>query len=163
VWRPLIAPVVTCREWGAVTTFIPLPAGFPLDTVGWEQTPLVVRQAAIQLLAVIHEQEARIAALEAWLSQHSTFMQWYMPSSGAKYMGRTDLCEPGLSTYVERATERMYDAIEPDDDQGEPPLFPILNRCKPINPTTEVDFKTTRPCYTAIKSHINQVVLDTST
>jgi type III restriction enzyme len=56
----------------------------------------------------------------------------------------------------------MYDAIEPDDDQGEPPLFPILNRCKPINPTTEVDFKATRPCYTAIKSHINQVVLDTS-
>jgi hypothetical protein len=54
-----------------VTTFIPLPAGFPLDTVGWEQTPLVVRQAAIQLLAVIHEQEARIAALEAWLPQHS--------------------------------------------------------------------------------------------
>jgi hypothetical protein len=50
--------------------FIPLPAGFPLDTAGWEQTPLVVRQAVVQLLAVIQEQEARIAALEAQLSQH---------------------------------------------------------------------------------------------
>ena len=51
--------------------FIPLPAGFPLDTAGWEQTPLVVRQAVVQLLAVIQEQEGRVAALEAWLSQHS--------------------------------------------------------------------------------------------
>jgi hypothetical protein len=54
-----------------VTTFIPLPAGFPLDTAGGEQTRLVVRQAVVQLLAVIQEQEAQIAALEAWLSQHS--------------------------------------------------------------------------------------------
>jgi transposase len=54
-----------------VTTFIPLPAGLPLDTASWEQTPLVVRQAVVQLLAVIQQQEARIAALEARLSQHS--------------------------------------------------------------------------------------------
>lgn len=72
------------------------------------------------------------------------------------------MCEPGLSTYVERAVERMYDAIEPDDDQGEPPLLPILNRYKSIGSTTEVDFKTTRPCYAIIKSHINQVVPDTT-
>ena len=72
-------------------------------------------------------------------------------------------CELGLATYVERAVERLYDAIEPDDDQGEPPLLPILNRYKPIGSTAEVDFKTTRPCYATIKSHINQVVLDTTT
>jgi hypothetical protein len=54
-----------------VTTFIPLPAGLPLDTASWEQTPLVVRQAIVQLLAVIQQQAARIAALEARLSQHS--------------------------------------------------------------------------------------------
>jgi transposase len=47
-----------------VTTFIPLPAGLPLDTASWGQTPLVVRQAVVQLLAVIQPQEAR-------LSQHS--------------------------------------------------------------------------------------------
>jgi type III restriction enzyme len=68
-----------------------------------------------------------------------------------------------LSAYVERAAERMYDAIEPDDDQGEPPLLPMLNRYKPVDSTKEVDFKATRPCYIAIKSHVNQVVLDTST
>ncbi|MGH8063939.1 MAG: DUF6444 domain-containing protein [Candidatus Entotheonellia bacterium] len=53
-----------------MTTVIPLPAGLPLDTASWEQTPLVVRQAVVQLLAVIQQREARIAPLEARLSQH---------------------------------------------------------------------------------------------
>ena len=54
-----------------MTTSIPLPAGLPLDAASWEQTPLVVRQVIVQLLAVIQQQAARIAALEARLSQNS--------------------------------------------------------------------------------------------
>jgi transposase len=54
-----------------VATSIPLPAGLSLDAVSWEQTPLVVRQVVVHLLAVIQQQEARIAALEARLSQTS--------------------------------------------------------------------------------------------
>ena len=54
-----------------MTTSIPLPAGLPLDATSWEQTPLVVRQLIVQLLAVIQQQAARIAALEARLSQNS--------------------------------------------------------------------------------------------
>jgi transposase len=54
-----------------VPTFIPLPAGLPLDAASWEQTPLVVRQVVVQLLAAIERQAARIAALEARMSQHS--------------------------------------------------------------------------------------------
>jgi transposase len=50
---------------------LPLPAGVPLDAASWEQTPLVARQLILQLLAVIQQQEGRIAALEARLSQHS--------------------------------------------------------------------------------------------
>jgi transposase len=42
-----------------------------LDAISWEQTPLVVRQVVVQLLAVIQQQEGRIAALEARLSQNS--------------------------------------------------------------------------------------------
>jgi type III restriction enzyme len=63
----------------------------------------------------------------------------------------------------ERAVERLCDAIEPNDERGELPLLPILNRYKPSDSTAEVDFKTTRPCYGTMKSHINQVVLDTLT
>jgi len=72
-------------------------------------------------------------------------------------------CELGLRTYVERIVERLTDAIEPNEEKGEPPLLPILNRHKPIGSTTEVDFKTTRPCVGTTKSHLNQVVLDTQT
>jgi transposase len=54
-----------------VATSRPLPAGVPLDAATWEQTPLAVRQVILQLLAVIQQQTARIAALEARLSQNS--------------------------------------------------------------------------------------------
>jgi hypothetical protein len=48
-----------------VAPSLPLPAGLSLDAAHWEQTPLVVRQVVVHRLAVIHQQEARIAALEA--------------------------------------------------------------------------------------------------
>jgi type III restriction enzyme len=65
----------------------------------------------------------------------------------------------GLDIYVQRIVERFVAAIEPDEEQGEPPLVPILNRYKPLGTTAEVDFKTTRPCAPATFSHLNQVVL----
>ena len=67
----------------------------------------------------------------------------------------------GLETYARRTVERLVSAIEPNDDQGEPPLLPILNRYKPIGSTSAVDFLTTRPCVPTTKSHINQAVADT--
>jgi hypothetical protein len=54
-----------------VTPCIPLPSGLALDTASWTQTPLIVCQLIVQLLAVIQQQTARIAALEARLSQNS--------------------------------------------------------------------------------------------
>jgi transposase len=54
-----------------VSTSVPLPAGLPVDGTGWEQAPIVVCQLIIHLLAVIQQQAARIAALEARLSQTS--------------------------------------------------------------------------------------------
>jgi type III restriction enzyme len=71
--------------------------------------------------------------------------------------------ELGLDKYRQRVVERLVDAIEPDEDAGEIPLMPILNRYKPFGTTAEVDFKTTRRCQPTQKSHINQVVLDTLT
>jgi transposase len=55
-----------------VAPFIPLPAGLSLDAAHWEQTPLVVRQVVVHLLAVIQQQAVRIAALEARVSQSSS-------------------------------------------------------------------------------------------
>ena len=50
---------------------LPRPAELPLDDAGWEQTRLMMLQLIVQLLAVIQQQTARIAALEARLSQNS--------------------------------------------------------------------------------------------
>src|SRR5687767_10674482 len=63
-----------CRashEGDAVATSLSVPAGLPPDAASWDQTLLVMRQLIIQLLAVIQQQTARIAALEARLSQTS--------------------------------------------------------------------------------------------
>ena len=54
-----------------MATALPPPAGLAVDAASWEQTPLVVRQWVVQLLAVIQQQHARIAALEARVSQNS--------------------------------------------------------------------------------------------
>ncbi len=74
----------------------------------------------------------------------------------------TDPRELAQERYVQRIVERLLSAIRPDDTQGEPPLLPILNRYKPIGTTTEVDFKTTRPCFVTTYSHINLVAADTA-
>jgi type III restriction enzyme len=69
-------------------------------------------------------------------------------------------CELGLEKYVKRMVERLRDGIVPDESEGELPLMPILNRYKRMGSTTDVDFKTTRPCHATGKSHIDQVVMD---
>jgi hypothetical protein len=70
-----------------VTPSLPLPAALPLDHASWEQTPLVVRQAVIYLLAVIQQQQERIAALEARQSQNSRTSD-RPPSSDPPYAKR---------------------------------------------------------------------------
>lgn len=57
--------------------------------------------------------------------------------------------------------ERFLDCIEPDDESAEMPLMPILNRYEPMGSTSGVEFKTTKPCFPTMMSHINQVVADT--
>ena len=72
-------------------------------------------------------------------------------------------CELGLDRYMKRVSDRLLDAIHPDDEQGEPPLMPILNHYKPVGSTADVDFKTVQKVHSTAKSHVNQVVLDTKT
>ncbi|HSF32471.1 MAG TPA: DUF6444 domain-containing protein [Candidatus Tectomicrobia bacterium] len=59
-----------------------------MDATSWEQTPLVVRQVVVHLPAVIQQQEERIAALEARLSQNSRNSD-RPPSSDPPYEQRT--------------------------------------------------------------------------
>jgi transposase len=61
-----------------VVASLPLPEGLPLDPTTWEQTPVVVQELVIHLLAVTRQQdermrtlEARMAALEARAQRNS--------------------------------------------------------------------------------------------
>ena len=72
-------------------------------------------------------------------------------------------CELGLERYMKLVAERLLAAIQPDAEQGELPLMPILNRYNPVGNTADVDFKTVQRVHSTAKSHVNQVVLDTNT
>jgi transposase len=72
---------------GVVESSLSVPAGLPLDATSWARTPLVVRQVVIHLLAVIQQQQERMAALEARLSQNSRNSD-RPPSSDAPYVQR---------------------------------------------------------------------------
>ncbi len=73
-----------------------------------------------------------------------------------------DYRELGLDAYVRLIVQRMLAAIEPNAAQGEAPLLPLLNRFKPTGTTADVDFTTTRPVHSTVRSHVEAVVLDSS-
>ena len=126
---------------------------------------LITRQIVEQLTvadAGAADRRRRVLALQ---SRHQLFPQVFQYVD--QYVRRKvnfqncNTCELGLEKYVQRMVERLRDAIVPDESEGEAPLMPITNRYKPIGTTAEVDFKTTRACHVTMKSHIDQVVLDT--
>jgi len=70
-------------------------------------------------------------------------------------------CEVGLQTYAQRIIGLLIAAITPDDNKGESPLLPRLNRYKPIASTESVHFKTVKPVQMTGASHLNFVACDT--
>jgi type III restriction enzyme len=70
-------------------------------------------------------------------------------------------CEIGLQTYAQRIVSLLVAAITPDDEKGEAPLLPRLNRYKPMESTAHVHFKTVKPVQVTEASHLNFVACDT--
>jgi type III restriction enzyme len=70
--------------------------------------------------------------------------------------------EIGLQTYTQRVIGLLTAAIVPDDERGEAPLLPRLNRYKPIGSTAGVHFKTVKPVVATMASHLNFVASDTN-
>jgi type III restriction enzyme len=69
--------------------------------------------------------------------------------------------ELGLDLYVSRATDLLCAAIDPDEQAGELPLLPRLNRYRPIGSSASVAFKTVKPVQATQRSHVNFVAADT--
>ena len=126
----------------------------------------IARRVVDELLGFVgNGQSAREAKITA--SRHQLFPQVYRyvdeyVENRVDFSG-TNVCELGLDSYMKLVAERLMNSIQPDDDQGEPPLLPILNRYAPVGTTTDVDFKTVQRVHHTVKSHLNQVTLDTKT
>ncbi|MBI4330134.1 MAG: DEAD/DEAH box helicase family protein [Chloroflexi bacterium] len=71
-------------------------------------------------------------------------------------------CELGLEKYVRRIKERLLEAILPDEQQGETPILPVLNKYLPVGRTSHINFTTKRNVHSTQRSHVNAVVLDST-
>lgn len=102
---------------------------------------------------------------EAWSARHILFPQildavWRYLEERVVVDGDAPLEDIALLKYKQRITDRLTEAIEPDTEAGEPPTLPVIERFRPIGSTSEVLFRTVRPCVGTTKSHISHVVLD---
>lgn len=134
-----------------------------LQTIEFE----IVRWVIDQLIGGNGQKLDKKAKVLRLQSRHQLFPQVYnfvhdYVSRKVDFQG-SHPCELGLAIYVERIVERMRDGIQPDDDEGEPPLMPVLYRYEPITSSAKVEFMTKRPCFATRRSHVNQVVADTQT
>jgi len=68
--------------------------------------------------------------------------------------------EIALEKYIQLIVERLLTIIEPDTDEGEAPLLPIIERFRPKGSTYEVLFRTVRKAHPTLKSHVSHVVTD---
>jgi len=103
---------------------------------------------------------------EDWSARHILFPQvlaavWqYLEERVMVVDPGTPLEEIALLKYKQRIIERLTEALEPDTEAGEPPILPVIERFRPLGSTSEVLFRTVRPCVGTTKSHISHVVLD---
>lgn len=102
---------------------------------------------------------------EEWSARHLLFPQvlnivWQYLEERVIVTEDAVLEEIALLKYKQRIIERLTEAIEPDTEAGEPPILPIIERFRSIGSTSEVLFRTVRPCVGTTKSHISHVVLD---
>lgn len=102
---------------------------------------------------------------EDWSARHLLFPQvleivWEYLENRVMLIDDTPLEEIALLKYKQRIIERLTEAIEPDTEAGEGPLLPVIERFRPIGSTSEVLFRTMKPCVGTTKSHISHVVLD---
>ena len=66
--------------------------------------------------------------------------------------------ELGLQIYAKQIVERIRDNILPvAAEQGK--LIPIINRFRPYNSTSDVNYQTTRPVVELTKSHLNRAMV----
>jgi type III restriction enzyme len=134
-----------------------------LQTILFQAAQRIVEELAHASTGNEQGRKRRVFALQ---SRHALFPQVFRVVE--EYVRRkvdfNGAPEPelGLEKYTRQVVERVRDAIQPDDSSGEPPLLPLLNRTQEIGSTAGVEFRTKRPVFATMASHIGHVVADTA-
>jgi type III restriction enzyme len=105
--------------------------------------------------------ERRIEAARLLFPQVLAVVERYVQKRVSR-VGDARIEEIALEQYRSAIVERLVAAIEPDEDEGEPPILPRIDRQRPVGSTAGVQFRTTRPTMGTAKSHISHVVLDSN-
>ena len=67
-----------------------------------------------------------------------------------------------LDKYRQQAIDRLLASIDSASDDGESTLLPRIDRLRPMGSTQDVQFRTSKPTRPTVKSHISDVVLDST-
>jgi type III restriction enzyme len=133
-----------------------------IQTIMFQATQRIVEELTQASTDSDNQRRRNVFALQ---SRHALFPQVYRVVEA--YVNRkvnfngAPQSELGLERYLHQLIARVRDAIQPDDASGEAPLLPLLNRTQPIGSTSDVEFRTKRPVFATIASHIGHVVADT--
>ena len=121
----------------------------------------IAREVVRQLTDAAHPASERLrrTGRAALFPQVLAFTLQYL-ATRVDYKG-LNRCEVGLQTYAQRVVGLLVSAIRPDEERGEPPLLPRLNRYKPTGSSAAVRFKTVKPVQATQASHLNFVAADT--
>jgi type III restriction enzyme len=105
--------------------------------------------------------ERRIDAARLLFPQVLAIVERYVQRRVSR-VGDARIEEIALEQYRSAIVERLVVAIEPDEDKGELPILPCIDRQRPVGSTAGVQFRTTKSTMGTAKSHISYVVLDSN-
>src|SRR5262249_25423480 len=73
---------------------------------------------------------------------------------------RAHIEDVAMPCYREVIVERLTEAIQVDDEQGEPALLPRIDPTRPLGFIADLRFETEKPTRRTVKSHLSRVVVD---
>jgi type III restriction enzyme len=77
-------------------------------------------------------------------------------------VGDARIGELALDKYKSVVVGRLLEAIEPDENAGEAPQLPRIERHRPVGSTNDVLFRTTKGIFQTKRSHLSHAVVDST-
>ncbi|MEM4494337.1 MAG: DEAD/DEAH box helicase family protein [Candidatus Caldarchaeum sp.] len=112
-----------------------------------------------EILSKLKPSKEDVMARQVLFPQILKIVQDYV-TQRIRIVGEARLEDIDLLKYKQEIVDRLTASIEPDIDEKDPPILPIIEKFRPLGSTSEVLFRTTKLCFPTTKSHISHVVAD---